>query len=84
MIYEIITFIGDFPLENQPNWRVKFTALNDAINAAKIQHKKINDDKTYTVVLDSADCDHIIWMTYKNVRYSGLKAQKIADDLARR
>jgi hypothetical protein len=84
MLYEVISFISDCAIENQPNWRVKFIALNDAIDAARIQHNKINNDEVYTVVLDSerTDEDDVRWTIYQKKEYTELKAQEIADELA--
>lgn len=86
MAYEVLTFIGDFPVAGQPNWSVEFPSLEAAIKAAKEQHEffKIDDsNEHYTVVMDmDKDTeDEIMWIMYKNDIKEGMKAQEIADTL---
>jgi hypothetical protein len=87
MPYEIITFLGDFPLESQPNWDRHFETYHEAMRAAKEQHayfKLEDNDEHYTVIidLDKDEEDDIIWIRYKDFELTGILAQEEADKLA--
>ena len=86
MTYEVVTFVGDFPVAHQPNWDIKFDKLEDAVVACSSQHehfKKQENDEHYTVIIDlsKSDEDDIVFMLCKSVAYHGLKAQEYADML---
>jgi hypothetical protein len=87
MPYEILTFIGDFPLAGQPNWDRRFETYDEAIRAAKEQHVffKIEDsNEHYTMIidLDKDEEDDVVWVIYKDSELTGILAQEQADKLA--
>jgi DNA-directed RNA polymerase subunit F len=86
-MYGVITFVGDFPVEGQPEWTTEYQTIIGAIDAAKKQHeqfKVIENDEHYTVVLDLDPNteDDVKWMIYQNKEIIGEEAQHLADTLA--
>jgi hypothetical protein len=87
MPYQIVTFIGDFPLAGQPNWDKEFDILRNAIKTAKEQHeyfKVEENNEHYTTILDmdKDEDDDVVWIIYQDQEQSGLNALELADKLA--
>jgi hypothetical protein len=86
-MYGIITFVGDFPVEGQPEWTTEYLSIVEAIGAASKQHQELKDsenDQHYTVVLDldpNVD-DDVKWIIYQDKETVGEEAQMLADKLA--
>jgi hypothetical protein len=86
-MYGILTFVGDFPVEGQPEWTTEYSTIVEAIGAASKQHqelKEVENDQHYTVVLDlDPDVeDDVKWIIYQGKEMLGEKAQHLADTLA--
>jgi hypothetical protein len=86
MTYEVLTFIGDFPITGQPNWNERFDILEDAIKAAKEQHEQFKieeNNEHYTIIVDleKEDDDDIVWIIYQDQEQIGLSAKELADRL---
>jgi hypothetical protein len=82
-MYEVVSYIGDHPLKNQPNWGKGFGDLSSAIAAARAQHSSLTDQDAYTVVQNAPD-GAVYFVIFRDQERSGAAAQKLADDLARR
>ena len=86
--YEVITYIGDYPVENQPYWDLRFTSKAEAIAHAKVQHEELKDarperaDDIYTVVQDTNGFA-VNYILYQEQELTDRKlATKLADELA--
>jgi hypothetical protein len=87
MTYEVVSFTGDFPLAHQPNWDVQYVTRAEAIKEGRLQHELFNieqHNEHYTMVLDldKNEDEEVAWIIYQDKEYVGLKAQRLADDLA--
>jgi hypothetical protein len=86
-MYVVITFVGDFPVEGQPEWTTDYSTIIDAIGAAKRQHqllKEAENDQHYTVIMDEDPNieDDVKWIIYQDKETVGEEAQVLADKLA--
>jgi hypothetical protein len=87
MPYIILTFVGDYPVEGQPNWSKEYSSISEAIKPATDQHfalKEIENDEHYTIIMDDDkdEEDDVVFLLYKGVAYRDSKAQELADTLA--
>jgi len=84
--YEVISMVGDYPIENQPNWIKSFKKLGSAIAAARKQHKALLTDENanvlYTVVQQpELDCQ-VSFLIYRDKTYRDVEAHMLAEMLA--
>lgn len=86
MTYQIMTYIGDYPVESQKYWDVTFPHLIMAEAAARIQHSnllQISENEHYTVVInvDTEDED-VLFIIYQDRELRDKLAEALADKLA--
>lgn len=87
MPYEILSFIGDYPMEKQPYWDREYIMLKVAIGFAKIQHELLcsvrsDHKKLYTIVIEKDNDEIVQWITYQGKEINDkIEATKLADQL---
>jgi hypothetical protein len=85
-MYEVITFVGDYPVEDQPCWTEQYHTITQAMTEAIKQHAsfmEIENNEHYTVVLDSNDTsEDVKWIIYQGKELLGDEATALADKLA--
>lgn len=85
MKYEVMSFIGDYAVEKQPCWNIKYPNLKAAIKAAKGQHRAMSPehDGLYTIVMKEHNSYNVFWLIYNDyIIKDPVEATKLADTLA--
>jgi len=82
--YHIITMVGDYPVENQPNHSAEFFTLKDAIKTATEQHRAMESlyiaDQTYhtIVCIDDKDDAIAVWLICGDGIYEDAEAERLS------
>jgi hypothetical protein len=84
MIYVIMSFIGDYPIEHQPFWNEEYDRKESAIRDAKTQHNILIQSypSLYTLIIEKDNDEVVEWLKHGNLEIRDkVKATKLADEL---
>lgn len=83
-VYSIITMVGDYSVESQPEFSSAFTALNVAIEHAAKQHEQMaerwgDDDLYHTIIVTDGEGDpQAVYLICGDGIYTGEEAQRLS------
>jgi hypothetical protein len=83
MLYIVMSFVGDYPVNDQPLWDKTFDELTNAIASAELQQGDMlyKWPGLYTMVLDHENAEQVFYLIYNGNKYINDAAQEMADKL---